>query len=767
MSSDFFKVKKGLNIQPTDPSGLSGLQDGDIIIDSTDDNRMKVYDSVGGDFSSVGTGGASGNILSDIEKLTPVVSNVVATTDTVTFLPIDDNNKSVKATFSGSDGSIRYESPASADLDGVQGLVKVWIKTDVDNLTLVATKDTVAQNNGVVINSTGKWRQYEIPVVLGDADYGFEIQASGAVAGDVYIDEAVVTVEAVIREVGQAQFVGSVTINGSNCSHTTSPAIAGTYQSFSVNNDCNYSSVGNLEAPLTKLPAIKIPNARTDGSYLVKFNGTFFNNNTNYTCSFTLSSTGDYQDGNAVTYLPSGYAATGTSIDDRFRFSTVGDKQVEILFSSNNTLGQCRILAESNIAPRRDSKFNVYFYPDASSTIVTQDTELTAKTANEFTLRFQNGGVNIVDDYNILDGNCTVSGTNNETKICTFNQNIFSETPSVVASVCDIGASGADVSVAVSSISSAGFRVTTRNLTNTGEDAYWCATVTKAGADVNKSQTIVGKFENINSTKNDSLSYTGTTSTTVNISTDTTWSTKIKDVNNSWNGTQYSPSKTSMCLIDGSFQFTSTSADNIFLYKDGVQFRIIGDRGSSTIRRFHYLGEFEEGANYSIRTGTNTIFDNSNHFMSIQCASDYESIIANLSNQKTKCQTKILSGSVATTGNLADVTFSNLTIGKRYQYTANFRLSETSTASNEKYGLVNISNHSDGLQNRLEDSYTRVTTTRHQATLNLNGKFIAAETSLVPRFTNVSNIQIAAGSAAYSFVELCELPDTYVETDEW
>jgi hypothetical protein len=56
MSSDFFKIKKGLNIQPTDPSGLSNLKDGDIVIDSTAGNSMKVYSTDAGGFQEVGTG---------------------------------------------------------------------------------------------------------------------------------------------------------------------------------------------------------------------------------------------------------------------------------------------------------------------------------------------------------------------------------------------------------------------------------------------------------------------------------------------------------------------------------------------------------------------------------------------------------------------------------------------------------------------------------------------------------------------------------------
>ena len=59
MSKDFFKVKKGLNIKPQDPSELSDLQDGDIIVDSTDNNTIKVYDSSSGNFQGISGGGES------------------------------------------------------------------------------------------------------------------------------------------------------------------------------------------------------------------------------------------------------------------------------------------------------------------------------------------------------------------------------------------------------------------------------------------------------------------------------------------------------------------------------------------------------------------------------------------------------------------------------------------------------------------------------------------------------------------------------------
>lgn len=221
MSSDFFKVKKGLNIKPTDPAELGDLEDGDIIIDSTDDNRMKVYDSAGGDFSSVGTGGTSGNFLTEFEKLTPDLSNVTSVVDTVTFLPIDDNNKSVKATWAASAGYIQYESAVPADVEG-QGLMTVWLKTSVQGLTLSTTTDGVVQSSVPVI-ANNKWKQYEILYAIEGTEQGFRVEASGSVTGDVFIDEAFVglapAVSTTLSSKGQLQGYSTENSNIGPCTN--------------------------------------------------------------------------------------------------------------------------------------------------------------------------------------------------------------------------------------------------------------------------------------------------------------------------------------------------------------------------------------------------------------------------------------------------------------------------------------------------------------------------------------------------------------------
>lgn len=52
---DAFKVKKGLNVQPTDPADVVNPEAGDLIVDSTDDNRLKVYDPTSSEFVVINT----------------------------------------------------------------------------------------------------------------------------------------------------------------------------------------------------------------------------------------------------------------------------------------------------------------------------------------------------------------------------------------------------------------------------------------------------------------------------------------------------------------------------------------------------------------------------------------------------------------------------------------------------------------------------------------------------------------------------------------
>lgn len=58
MSDKFFKVKRGLNVQPIDPSTITDAEAGDLILDSTSGNALKSYNPISDTFEEVrGQGG--------------------------------------------------------------------------------------------------------------------------------------------------------------------------------------------------------------------------------------------------------------------------------------------------------------------------------------------------------------------------------------------------------------------------------------------------------------------------------------------------------------------------------------------------------------------------------------------------------------------------------------------------------------------------------------------------------------------------------------
>jgi hypothetical protein len=755
---DAFKVKKGLNVQPTDPAEVVNPEAGDLIVDSTDDNRLKVYDPTSSEFAAVGTGGSSGNILSDIEKLTPTVSNVVAVTDTTTFLPIDDNNKSVKATFSGSDGSIRYEGPASADLDGVQGVVKVWIKTDVEGLSLVATKDGVAQNNGLTVNSTNKWRQYEIPVVLGDADYGFEIQASGAVSGDVYIDEAFVTVEAVIRNLGAAHFVGEISWGSSNCQWINNTS--GVWGSFPADADCTGIIKGSVQEADIKIPAVKIPNARTDGYYKISFNGNAGTSSgaTPDICSFSLSSTSDYENNNSSSYTTTETTAGADGsrfthyFEANYRFNDNDSKTIQVISRPVFSGDSCSVWGSSTNGLY--SKLSVHFYPDDTSTIVTQDTELTAKTANEFSAKISSDGSIISQNYDFIDSCSWVSGV----ATCNFKTGIFNVVPSVNALVNDFSSSIFNTEVTSVSTSQFTVRSTFQSTGGggNGEQARsFSVLVSKQGADVNKSATIVGKFENINDTPIDSLSgdQAGSQAITANVSNIDFFGSVLHDetqIKTSVN--TFSPKISGVYTLKGSLQFSAPTNGTPILYKNNISTGIKVGRSVSQEYSIPILRDvkLEAGETYSIRHNSSGTLSSS--WLDVRATPDLAAIIKNLSNQKVECQTKILGGDTSSAGEIATLKFSNLTIGKKYRANIHGYISSTAILALRHDGndIARLYLSSSGAM--INSSSTPV--------------FTATNTEL-NTFNIIAATVFGNGTLGETWVELCELPDTYVETTKF
>lgn len=733
---DAFKVKKGLNVQPTDPADVVNPEAGDIIVDSTDDNRLKVYDPTSSEFAAVGTGGSSGNILSDIEKLTPTVSNVVAVTDTTTFLPIDDNNKSVKATFSGSDGSIRYEAPASADLDGVQGAVYVWIKTDVENLTIVATKDGVAQNEGLEVNSSNKWRQYEIPVVLGDADYGFEIQASGAVSGDVYIDEAFVKVNRLIQ-----QFDTTITdwkdytptvINGGS---STWSHLFGKYRQVGDSVELAVSAIASGAGSGGGLLCFTIPSQFTGNA--TKIAG-------------TVGSGQEYNlDG--VTNTWAAFATSYTSSNNCIFFQNVGTGGAYV---GSHVTSSTQIYFKATVAVNELST--------ETSTIVTQDTELTAKTANEFSLTTIGGNV-VSENYDWVVGNPTSSSN---VYTYTIKPNIFTVNPSCTCTAGPFGGSTADYTCSVNTINTTTLAV---NMTVNGGGVLTSHSIhcSKQGADVNKSATIVGKFENINSSDLVVVEAFGNTGIGItSLTTDVQWSSEKEDDYNAWNGTQFTSPRDSCYDINAGVRSTANTQSQLRLYINGSPNGVYkAPMASYIIKNYEFANvclnkddvlSFRSDSGYTLQP------DTSYHRLVIQERPNTQSIIKNLSNQKVECQQKFLSSDISSASNaiISDLAFNNLVIGKRYRAYLRSRCNFPSSNACSVY---------------IDDNGTSICRTTPSGSGGLSEagfnicEFTASTTTLntMAGFASASAIIQGSGDDLATNVRLCELPDTYVETTKF
>ena len=100
MSKDFFRVKKGLNIQPTDPSGVSDLENGDIIIDSTDANKLKQYNADAGVLEEIkGSGGGINYLDGTNSDAEASVGDWVEYADAAGENPVDGTGGTANITF--------------------------------------------------------------------------------------------------------------------------------------------------------------------------------------------------------------------------------------------------------------------------------------------------------------------------------------------------------------------------------------------------------------------------------------------------------------------------------------------------------------------------------------------------------------------------------------------------------------------------------------------------------------------------------------------
>jgi hypothetical protein len=678
----------------------------------------------------------------------------------------------------------------SGDYENNQGLFSGYFNVSNNGIVKIQVLVNEVVQTELDLTAATHYKKYEIPFVFGDGtnasnnDLQIKITYTGAVT--VLMDEiyAGLAPKGYIQQVGQAHWVGSQSTSVTNCTWSLNPVTsANVFEAFPADSDCTYANEGSILAPSTDIPGFRIPNARTDGYYVVQGNGlSGCISSTGAACSITLSSTGSY-DNQPVTETFEADIKYANTLYGKFRFTSGGEKTIQVLGAAGNTSSRVDVIA--NNIRERGLVFNVYFYPDSSATVVSQDTELTINQANEFTAKVNSAGVVSGENYDWINGNCNTATVGKPQ--CTINSGVFTSAPS--CQITRLVTSGTAVGVIGQVLATTTLLdISTVRDDRTFVDTDYQITCTRTD-DYNKSATIIGKFENINSSDLDKVIVARTGSDQVitqNITTDVTFDNELKDVNNNFNPTTgvYTSTKDTTLLICFNYMWSSQA------WGVGQRYVFTGEFSSplksvaltrkeilTTAPDFRQGGtcieqDINAGGTFKVTvnqnsTGTRNLYSSAQEYvrMSIQELPDTESIVKNLlaESSQTKCQTKYLTSDVTTDTTVSDLGFSSMTIGKKYEVAIRL-LSDHSIAS---------------LDNIVLDMKDGSTLLCRTSTSGSNGvqpsdfnkcKFTAQSTSITAETLSISSGNAVRGDTTVELetkVELCQLPDSYTTTSEW
>jgi hypothetical protein len=268
--------------------------------------------------------------------------------------------------------------------------------------------------------------------------------------------------------------------------------------------------------------------------------------------------------------------------------------------------------------------------------------------------------------------------------------------------------------------------------------------------------TITGSFEQIKSLETPYVYAEGNNGASITANTDINF-TEVEDASGLWtNNTTYSPNEDGWYFITGSTGATASHQGTFYIH-DGTStlFFLAPNNLSANVKPFQGIVYLEAAKSYTFRaTATFTANNNSQvHRIYIQKWVDTGTLIKNLNdNKNVKCQTKILSADTSSVAEILDLQFTGLTIGKKYKAKLHGYISSTALLATRHDGDILMRLYVSGGASLIATSSTPIFTATN-TTLNTSNE-IAATT-----FGN--------GTLGETWVELCELPDNYIETTEF
>ena len=577
----------------------------------------------------------------------------------------------------------------NTNLSGLQGEVSAYIRSTSPNVEVCSLVDGAEQTCTNVKNNSA-YDFYQIPTVLGSTSIGFKVKTSGNETGEICLDDVTFGAKDITQPVGEAQYVGKVVYAESACQWTVTQ---GSYGDFPVDPQCIATiTQGNVSQPDTRIPAVKILNARTDGTYKVVSNGVHFSNGL---CYYNLSETSSKDNSNASVNIFSPDGDRSWSLEGTFKFSTTGDKTIRTINFESGGDQSCGIIGD-NV---QSLTYSVMFYPDSGSTIVAQKNSLSNVSGAD------NGGESItalvtnitfneeVDDSGNWNGSeftadrdmtVNLSGSIRFTAGAVRNVYVYKDTGGGYAQDTLVSK---DVSISQSTKPFAGIvhlnkgdkfalRVTSNGGTlQTGQNnLHWIKII-----EHNTSPTIIGKFEEIDTSDLVEVqSYNTSNTTPVASGGILFFPDEVKDPFNAWNGSVFTSPKDTCYDVSGHIAFTTGGVfRNVSVYNSGgtsiLRLSETNDQSNSHFEGKFCLAESEQitfrvNSNGGTPNALDRIFN-----IYIQEMATTQSIIKNLNDVsffKTKCQQKFLAANY-TSGNTVDLVqmrFNNLTIGKIYSY---------------------------------------------------------------------------------------------------
>lgn len=381
-------------------------------------------------------------------------------------------NKTLKLTCVNQSFSVKQNADFSS-FANQQGILNAQVKTSVSGSFVRSLSNDIEASSASVI--VGDYKAVSIPIVMDGTSNGVEYYSDGNVTGDFYIDEVGLRLNPNL--VGVANDVDTDWI-----------AYTPTYQGFGTpTEEVEYKRVGD---------SIIIRGTIDCGTTTAVEAQLSLPNSLAIKAGYSLNSVGSYfRGGTTVGARGGSILATGGDTFINFSHYFIWGNSGSNFDPLNPELGNVVCDSATDIS-FTTAQIPIQGWSTGRTNIVAQQTELTAKTANELSARVSlNGSSATLDSQNY---SWVTSVTRNSTGVFTldYSDAELTQAPSISVTQSDAAIAAIFCSARNATSTTASIECVDSGGSATDEDVS--IIVSKQGTDVNKSQTIIGKFNQDN-----------------------------------------------------------------------------------------------------------------------------------------------------------------------------------------------------------------------------------------------------------------------------